>query len=329
MMSITVFCWHDCKSVSVSKIPAWNGFSLIYYLEAVAWSCTTFPLKSLTLSARCCSGVAASWLSLNMDKTGLMWTDTKHNVSKIPACCHSLTLGDAQVVQSDAVHVLGVLLTPGLSLDKHVTAVSGDSAPNASFSFDSCAASDAVSTTNRPLLSSRRLSPAGSTIVAVCWSVRQRRQPTSCSVFSVLRPESSPIHASTIKEWVSSGDASFTGCMLMTRFGSEFVSTVQVYRCLHNLAPGYLSTLCQPVSSVPGHHLRWARRGELNFSNVNLATYEGWAFAYAGPTSWNSLPDSLKDWTSLCKPSNTILRPHFPHTSTFQHVWGLLQRCAI
>ena len=28
---------------------------------------------------------------------------------------------------------------------------------------------------------------------------------------------------------------------------------------------------------------------------INLATYVGRAFAYAGPTTWNSLPDSLKD----------------------------------
>ena len=36
----------------------------------------------------------------------------------------SLTLGGAQVVGSDAVRVLGVLLTPNLSLDKQVTVVS-------------------------------------------------------------------------------------------------------------------------------------------------------------------------------------------------------------
>ena len=31
------------------------------------------------------------------------------------------------------------------------------------------------------------------------------------------------------------------------------------------------------------------------FPRVSLATYGGRAFAYAGPTSWNFLPDSLKD----------------------------------
>ena len=52
--------------------------------------------------------------------------------------------------------------------------------------------------------------------------------------------------------------------------------------------------LCQPVSSVPGRRqLRSARRGELDFPRANLATYGARAFAYAGPTSWNSLPDRL------------------------------------
>ena len=40
-----------------------------------------------------------------MDKTELMWTGTKYNVSEIPVWCRSLTLGGAQVVASDAVHV--------------------------------------------------------------------------------------------------------------------------------------------------------------------------------------------------------------------------------
>jgi len=33
----------------------------------------------------------------------------------------------------------------------------------------------------------------------------------------------------------------------------------------------------------------------LDFPRVNLSTYGGRAFAYAGPTSWNSLPDNPKN----------------------------------
>jgi len=67
--------------------------------------------------------MASNRLRLNMDKTELMWTGTKYNVSKIPVCCRSLTLGGARVVTSE---VLGVMLTPDLSLDKHVTTVSAE-----------------------------------------------------------------------------------------------------------------------------------------------------------------------------------------------------------
>jgi len=55
--------------------------------------------------------MAFSRLRLNMDKTELMWTGTKYNVSKIPVCCRSLTLCGAPVVASDVVRVLGVMLT--------------------------------------------------------------------------------------------------------------------------------------------------------------------------------------------------------------------------
>ena len=58
--------------------------------------------------------MAASQLRLNMDKTELIWTGTKHNLSKIPG----------SVTQSDDVRVLGVQLSSDLSLDKHVNVVS-------------------------------------------------------------------------------------------------------------------------------------------------------------------------------------------------------------
>jgi len=52
---------------------------------------------------------------------------------------------------------------------------------------------------------------AGSTTAAVSWFVHQRRQQTSCSVSSMLRPGLSPIPASTIEGWGSSGNVNFTG----------------------------------------------------------------------------------------------------------------------
>jgi len=54
-----------------------------------------------------------------------------------------VTLGRAHITTSDVVRLLGVLLTPGLSVDKHVTAVSAFS------SYDNFAASEVLSTTTQ------------------------------------------------------------------------------------------------------------------------------------------------------------------------------------
>ena len=69
----------------------------------------------------------------------------------------------------------------------------------------------------------------------------------------------------------------------------RFRVCVQVFRCLHKMAPEYLSTYCQPVFGIFGRrHLRSADRGHLDFPRVKLASYGGRSFAYAGPSNWNS-----------------------------------------
>ena len=68
---------------------------------------------------------------------------------------------------------------------------------------------------------------------------------------------------------------------------------VQVFKCHHSMAPGYLAKLCRPVSSIDGHrHLRSARR---DVPWVRLSTYGGCAFCHAGPSAWNALPVCLKN----------------------------------
>ena len=66
----------------------------------------------------------------------------------------------------------------------------------------------------------------------------------------------------------------------------RFRVCVQVFRCLHKMAPEYLSTYCHPVSGISGRrHLRSADRGHLDFPRVKLTSYGGRSFAYAGPSN--------------------------------------------
>jgi len=68
---------------------------------------------------------------------------------------------------------------------------------------------------------------------------------------------------------------------------------VELYHASHLW---YLADYCVPVSTVPGRqHLRFASRRQLIVPRVRRSTFGARAFAIAGPTVWNSLPDSLRD----------------------------------
>jgi len=76
----------------------------------------------------------------------------------------------------------------------------------------------------------------------------------------------------------------------------QYKLAVMVHRCLGRRAPSYFADYCVPVSTVPGlQHLRSASHRQLIVPHVRHSTFGARAFAIAGPTVWNSLPDSLRD----------------------------------
>jgi len=62
----------------------------------------------------------------------------------------------------------------------------------------------------------------------------------------------------------------------------------------------YRSELCVPVADVAGHgQLRSASRGLLNFPRYNMSNYGRRAFCFAGPYVWNSIPEHIRQSTSI------------------------------
>jgi len=69
-----------------------------------------------------------------------------------------------------------------------------------------------------------------------------------------------------------------------------------VHRCLQYKAPEYVVDFCTPVLDIPSRrHLRSATRHHLTVPRYWLSTFGRRACTVAGPTVWNSLPDSLRD----------------------------------
>jgi len=65
----------------------------------------------------------ANRLKLNTDKTELVWTGSRHNLSLLGGCGPSLQLGDDVIKPSDRVRLLDVTIVADLSLDRHVSNV--------------------------------------------------------------------------------------------------------------------------------------------------------------------------------------------------------------
>ena len=75
----------------------------------------------------------------------------------------------------------------------------------------------------------------------------------------------------------------------------QFRVAATVYRCLHNMAPRYLSDMCKPITSLSRRQsLRSDTTSDLVIPRVRRATYGCRAFSVSGPVCWNDLPDYLK-----------------------------------
>ena len=75
----------------------------------------------------------------------------------------------------------------------------------------------------------------------------------------------------------------------------QFRIATTVYRCLHGMAPEYLSELCFPVKLRPSRYqLRSSHSNQLIVPPVKLSTYWPRSFAVAGPTVWNNLREYMR-----------------------------------
>ena len=82
------------------------------------------------------------------------------------------------------------------------------------------------------------------------------------------------------------------------RVAAEYVHVVHallVYKCLHGLAPEYLTRVCVLLSTLSGRpHLRSSEDNKLFVPRSFTASMGPRAFCSSGPTSWNTLPARLR-----------------------------------
>ena len=76
----------------------------------------------------------------------------------------------------------------------------------------------------------------------------------------------------------------------------DFKLGLLVYKCLHGIAPAYLTEMLVQKSTVPAlSRLRSTARGDLLVPRTKTKTIGPRSFATSGPALWNNLPDDLRD----------------------------------
>ena len=228
--------------------------------------------------------MASNRLKLNEDKTQLIWLGTRQQLSKLTE--NTLSLPNATVQFSTVVNDLGVLLDSQLSMSNHVAALSRSSFFHLRQLrlIRKSLTPEAMNTLVQSFVINR-LDSCNSVLVGVSNQLLQRMQViqnaaarfvTGVRRFEHMTPVLRCLH------W------------LPVRHRIKFKIAVLVYKCLHGMAPSYLTSYCTPVLSHTGRsNLRSAKTGQLLVPRTRTA-YGGRSFAVHGPTVWNSLPAELR-----------------------------------
>ena len=76
----------------------------------------------------------------------------------------------------------------------------------------------------------------------------------------------------------------------------RFKLAVLMYPCHHGIAPPYLMDSCTLTAEITGRqHLRSATQRKLAVPRYRSNSFGRRRFSVAGPSTWNSLPDSFRD----------------------------------
>jgi len=231
--------------------------------------------------------MVASRLKLNLEKSEMIWVCP--NCTVMQHSWPAIKIGTSSFDASDNARLLGVSISADLSFDKHVAKVAGKcfyQLRQLRFVCQSLDA-DSAATLIRAFISSR-VDYCCSLLVGSARSVTDKLQRVMNAAARVItntgkfeRGLSHSMHYEL--HWLDVPER------------IQFRVATTVYRCLHNMAPRYLSEMCKTIAtSTCRQGLQSVTTSNLVIPRVRRVTYGSCAFSVAGLVCWNGLPDYLK-----------------------------------
>jgi len=230
---------------------------------------TTEAASSVEALEHCIDAI--SWcmlvnrLRLNADKTELIWTGTKSKLECLPGRGLPVTLGCDTINVSSITRVLGVLITPYLSLEQHIDAICAKcffqlrQLRRVRRTLDD----DSIAILVHAFVTSR-IDYCISLLVGAPRTLTDKLQRVMNAAARIISNTRKFNHGLTnllhdVLHWL---DVSYR---------ITFRLRVQVFQCLRGMAPLYLSELCRLESE--GRRQLWSSgRSQLAVPRYNLAT---------------------------------------------------------
>ena len=268
--------------------------------------------RLITIATRmstCIESVKA-WMSsnrlrLNPSKTELIWLGSSrrlHHCSSI-----GMRVSDVDLRPVDCVRDLGVLIDSGMTLARHVNHISGvclfqlrqlriirrSLTTDAAHALVRALIHTRIDYCNGLLASCPRYLTDKLQVVLRAAARLVLQLPYRSSVSEVMHRQ---LH------WLDVVDR------------VNYKIGLLVYKCLHGLAPGYLSDQCIPASTFAGRaNMRSSTRLDrlLYVPRTKTKTLGPRRFYYASSAVWNSLPVDLRDPGFSLHSFRTKLKSHF------------------
>lgn len=267
-----------------------HGFRPHLYADdtQIQGSCSPDSASHLQSTLSECLDAVFNWmranrLQLNTAKTEILWCSTSRRRHQLPTA--AVRAGSDHVTPSSTVRDLGIFIDSDVAMKSHVSrTVSGCFAVLRQLRSIRRSVSDAVFQTLVVSLVMPRLDYGNATLAGLPDYQYRRLQ-------SVLNAAARLIHRSKRSEHITPllRDLHW----LRSRERIDFKLAVLVYRCLHGLAPRYLSDGIRRVTDVNRRCLRSSSSTKLFVQRTRLVTVGDRAFPIAGSRLWNALPGDV------------------------------------
>jgi hypothetical protein len=254
-----------------------------------------------------CIGEINDWmtsnrLKLNPDKTQFIWLGTRQRLAKITLT--SICLGNTMVEFQDTVTVLGVIVDSELSMQSHIRNIARSCFYQLRqlWSIRRCITTSVAKSLIHAFVISR-IDYCNSVLCGVSLSNLALLQSVMNGAARFISRRRKFDHISDVLRddlhWLP----------VVNRV--DYKLCLMVYKCLHNLAPDYLSSLCVPLlTTVSRSNLRSAVKGDLLVPFARTK-YGSRSFAVAAPNLWNSLPAQVRAHSLTFQQFSSGLKTYF------------------